>query len=63
MSEPDNETTMQPNDSTGRYAPDRDRRTDSETTDDSDGPDHDVPVEEQLTERQRELVGRDGGGT
>jgi len=26
-----------------------------------DGPDHDVPVEEQLTERQRELVGRDGG--
>jgi len=27
-----------------------------------DGPDHDVPVEEQLTARQRELVGRDGGG-
>jgi hypothetical protein len=26
------------------------------------GPDHDVPVAEQLTERQRELVGRDGGG-
>jgi len=26
------------------------------------GPDHDVPVEEQLTERQRELVGRDGDG-
>jgi len=26
-----------------------------------DSPDHDVPVAEQLTERQRELVGRDGG--
>jgi len=25
------------------------------------GPDHDVPVNEQLTARQRELVGRDGG--
>jgi len=25
------------------------------------GPDHDVPVAEQLTERQLELVGRDGG--
>jgi hypothetical protein len=25
-------------------------------------PDHDVPVAEQLTARQRELVGRDGGG-
>jgi len=27
-----------------------------------DGPDHDVPVDAQLTARQRELVGRDGGG-
>jgi len=25
------------------------------------GPDHDVPVEEQLTERQRELVEKTGG--
>jgi len=52
---------MKPNESTGEYAPDRHRRTDSETND-SDGPDHDVPVEEQLTDRQRELVGHDGGG-
>jgi len=61
MSEPDNETMMQSNESSRDKVPARHRRTDSETND-SDGPDHDVPVEEQLTERQRELVGRDGGG-
>jgi len=53
---------MQSNESSRDKVPARHRRTDSETTDDSDGPDHDVPVEKQLTERQRELVGRDGGG-
>jgi len=60
MSEPDKETTMKPNESTGGYAPDRQDSTDSATNDTD--PDHDVPVAEQLTERQRELVGRDGGG-
>jgi len=52
---------MQSNESSRDKVPARHRGTDSETND-SDGPDHDVPVEEQLTERQRELVGRDGGG-
>jgi len=51
---------MQANESTGGYAPDRQDSTDSATN--GSGPDHDVPVAEQLTERQRELVGRDGGG-
>jgi len=37
------------------YRIERERVTDG-------GPDHDVPVNEQLTARQRELVGRDGGG-
>jgi hypothetical protein len=52
---------MQSNESTGGYAPDRQDSTDGETND-GDEPDHDVPVGEQLTARQRELVGRDGGG-
>jgi hypothetical protein len=51
---------MKANESAGEYAPDRHTSTDSETTDDD--PDHEVPVAEQLTDRQRELVGRDGGG-
>jgi len=51
---------MQANESIRDKVPDRHRRTGSETND--SGPDHDVPVAEQLTERQRELVGRDGGG-
>jgi len=50
---------MKANESTGEYAPDRHRRTDRRITDDD--PDHDVPVAEQLTERQLKLVGRDGG--
>ena len=51
---------MKPSESTGRYNPARQESTDSATND--SGPDHDVPVEEQLTERQPDLVGRDGGG-
>jgi hypothetical protein len=49
-------------DDTIRHEPRRTESIDSEINDDSDDPDHDVPVDEQLTERQRELVGRDGGG-
>jgi hypothetical protein len=60
MSEPDKETTMKPNESTRDNDLDRHRSTDAKTND--NGPDHDVPVAEQLTERQRDLVGRDGGG-
>jgi len=51
---------MQSNESTRDNDLDRHRSTDAKTND--NGPDHDVPVAEQLTERQRELVGRDGGG-
>jgi hypothetical protein len=51
---------MQPNESNRGYDPARQERIERQTDDDS--PDHDVPVEEQLTEAQRELVGRDGGG-
>jgi len=50
MSESNNDTTMTSNEFNRGKAPDA-----------QDNPDHDVPVEEQLTERQRELVGRDGG--
>ena len=61
MSEPDKETTMmQLNESSRDKVPDRQDSTDSATNDNS--PDHDVPVAEQLTEAQLELVGRDGGG-
>jgi len=52
---------MQSNESNRDKVPDRHRGTDSKTNG-SDEPDHDVPVAEQLTERQRKLVGRDGGG-
>ncbi len=51
---------MQENESSRDKVPDRQESTDRRTTNDI-GPDHDVPVAEQLTERQRELVGRDGG--
>jgi len=51
---------MKANESTGELDPDRHRGTDRRTTDDD--PDHETPVAEQLTDRQRELVGRDGGG-
>jgi hypothetical protein len=60
MSEPDKETAMKPNESSRDKVPDRQDSTDSATND--SGPDHDVPVAEQLTEAQLELVGRDGGG-
>jgi hypothetical protein len=49
---------MKANESTGEYAPDRQESTERQIDDD---PDHDVPVAEQLTERQLKLVGRDGG--
>jgi len=51
---------MQSNESNRDKVPDRQDSTDSATND--SGPDHDVPVAEQLTEAQLELVGRDGGG-
>jgi len=49
---------MKPNESTGRDGPDRQESTERQIDDD---PDHEVPVNEQLTDRQLELVGRDGG--
>jgi len=51
MSESNNDTTRTSNESNRGKAPDA-----------QDSPDHDVPVAEQLTERQLKLVGRDGGG-
>jgi len=51
---------MKANESTGRYNPDRQESTERQI--DDDDPDHGTPVSEQLTEAQRELVGRDGGG-
>jgi len=50
---------MQSNESSREYDPDRHRGTDRRITDDD--PDHETPVNEQLTDRQLELVGRDGG--
>lgn len=49
---------MKANESAGEYAPDRQESTERQI---DDGPDHEVPVNEQLTDRQLELVGRDGG--
>jgi len=60
MSEPDNETMMQSNESNRDKVPDRHRRTASETND-SDGPDHvdEVVVEEDLDEDEADDQARE----
>jgi hypothetical protein len=50
-------------DDTIRHEPRRTESIDSEINDDSDDPDHHVPVQEQLNEAQRSLdEDGDGGG-